>query len=124
MAEQLPDIYKTSSSIIDMGKILNLTNHDGDQDLYQLPRNEEQLRLWGISGTRSGQPTSADSLMGLEQSQITLFSPITSTICSYPECCLRILFLRPAYEDKKREFKLGGGLGWKLPSMEMKRSIS
>ena len=41
MAQKLPDIYKTSSSIIDMGKMVNLTQHDGDQTWYQMPRDPE-----------------------------------------------------------------------------------
>ena len=41
MAEKLPDIYKSSSSVIDIVKMLNVTLHDGDKLWYQLPRNGE-----------------------------------------------------------------------------------
>ena len=35
MKERLPDIYKSSTSIIDMVKMVNLTFHDGDKLWYQ-----------------------------------------------------------------------------------------
>jgi len=43
MAENLPDIYKSSSSIIDLVKPVPLIFHDGDQAWYQLPRREEDV---------------------------------------------------------------------------------
>ena len=75
IAETLPDIYKTSTSIIDAGKILSVTLHDGDQVFYQLPRDEE--RMTGLLGYVRNTLGSAnlrrylDST--LERSQITLY---------------------------------------------------
>lgn len=43
MAERLPDIYKSSSSINNLGEMLNLTFHDGHPLWYQMPRNPEML---------------------------------------------------------------------------------
>ncbi len=43
MAETLPDIYKSSSSIISLGKAINLMYHEGDQMMYKLPRDEGAL---------------------------------------------------------------------------------
>ncbi len=42
IADQLPDIYKSSASIIDAGKMFNLTYHDGDQVWSMLPRDPAQ----------------------------------------------------------------------------------
>jgi len=43
MRERMPDIYKSSSSIIDMVKMVNETFHDGDALWYQMPRTEDLL---------------------------------------------------------------------------------
>jgi uncharacterized protein len=43
MQQRLPDIYKCSDSIIDMGKMVNVTLREGDELYYQLPVEEEQL---------------------------------------------------------------------------------
>lgn len=43
MAKHLPDIYKSSSAITDMAKMLNLTFHDGDQIWFQMPSQAEQV---------------------------------------------------------------------------------
>jgi len=43
MSKALPDIYKSSSSIIDMAKSVHLIFRDGDQAWYQMPRDEFEL---------------------------------------------------------------------------------
>jgi len=43
MAKNLPDIYKSSSSMIDLAKPVHLIFRDGDQAWYQLPRSEFEL---------------------------------------------------------------------------------
>ncbi len=49
MSETLPDIYKSSSSIIGLAKPVHLIFRDGDQAWYQVPRTEEgALGLIGI----------------------------------------------------------------------------
>lgn len=127
MAEKLPDIYKTSSSIIDMGKILSLMQHDGDQMWYQLPRNEEQLTgLLGYVRNTVGMATLRRFIDGtLERAQITLFfSDHTS------DNMLRIreaaygYFKDISMKTKNGEFKLAGGrIGMEIAvNEEMKRS--
>ncbi|NNJ99635.1 MAG: MMPL family transporter, partial [Desulfatitalea sp.] len=43
MQASLPDIYKSSNSLTDMIKSINLTWHDGDESWNQLPRQEHIL---------------------------------------------------------------------------------
>lgn len=43
MANRLPDIYKSSSSINNLGKMINLTFHDGHYLWYQIPRDPKLL---------------------------------------------------------------------------------
>lgn len=127
MADRLPDIYKSSTSIIDMGKMLNLIFHDGDEMWYQLPRNEEQLigLLGYIRNSMSSGVIRRFIDKGLERSQITLFfSDHTS------ENMLRIreaayeFFRRNPMKIENGEFKLAGGrIGMEIGlNEEMKRS--
>ncbi len=127
MSERLPDIYKSSSSIIDMGKMVNLTFHDGDQIWYQLPRNEEQLS--GLLGYIRN--TVGSGVLGrfidpsLERSQITLFfSDHTSdTMLRIREAAYDFFSNNPM-KTEKGEFKLAGGrIGMEIGlNEEMKRS--
>ena len=48
MKKKLPDIYKSSSSIINMVRMINLTFHDGDMVWFQLP--SERDALWQLVG--------------------------------------------------------------------------
>jgi predicted RND superfamily exporter protein len=48
MAKRLPDIYKSSSSINNLGKMINLTFHDGHYLWYQIPR--DPVLLTGLLG--------------------------------------------------------------------------
>jgi len=127
MAERLPDIYKSSVSIIDMGKMLNLSFHDGDPTCYQLPRNEKQLMgLLGFMKNTLGMATMSRFIdKELERAQITLFfSDHTS------ENLLRIrdaaydFFKNHPMKIEKGEFKLAGGrIGMEIAlNEEMKRS--
>jgi uncharacterized protein len=43
MRDSLPDIYKSSTSVIDLVKMVNLTFHDGDEAWYQLPATRPLL---------------------------------------------------------------------------------
>ena len=112
MAEQLPDIYKTSSSIIDMSKMLTLTFHDGDPLWFQLPRKEEQLT--GILGYMRNTVGNAmlrrylDS--GLERTQITLFfADHTSESILRIKRAAQDFFKSHPMKTGKGEFKLAGG---------------
>ena len=75
MAEQLPDIYKSSTSILNIVSMLNFTFHDGDKLWYQLPLDKEMLT--GILGyirntvDRGTLGRFMDST--LERAQITLY---------------------------------------------------
>ncbi len=76
MAETLPDIYRSSSSIIDMGKALYVILCEGDQMMYKLPRNEEDLlRLLGMvdKGGRNSAQRFMDVPEPARHAQITLF---------------------------------------------------
>jgi len=127
MSERLPDIYKSSSSIIDMGKMVNLTFHDGDQMWYQLPRNEEQLSgLLGYIRNTVGSGVLGRFIdAGLERCQITLFFADHTS-----DSMLRIRKAAYDYFDNhsmktdKGEFKLAGGrIGMEIGlNEEMKRS--
>jgi len=127
MAERLPDIYKSSSSIIDMGKMLNLTFHDGDQMWYQLPRNEEQLTglLGYIRNTVGAGVLSRFLDRELERSQITLFfaDHTSDNMLRIREAAYDFFKDHPA-KIEKGEFKLAGGrIGMEIGlNEEMKRS--
>lgn len=127
MKERLPDIYKSSSSIIDMVKMVNVTFHDGDKIWYQLPRNEPMLTgLMGYVKTNVGFTTIGRYIdEGMERAQITLFfSDHTS------ENLLRIrdaaynFFKKNPMKLDKGEFKLAGGrIGLEIAvNEEMKES--
>jgi predicted RND superfamily exporter protein len=127
MAEKLPDIYKTSSSIIDIGRMLNLTFHDGDQMWYQLPRNPEQLRgLLGYIRNTVGTATVRRFIDGsLERTQITLFfSDHTSDNLLRIRDAAYDFFRNQPMKTGKGEFKLAGGrIGMEIAlNEEMKRS--
>jgi len=127
MKAKLPDIYKSSSSIIDMVKMVNVTFHDGDKVWYQLPRNEPMLTgLMGYVKANVGFTTIGRYIdEGMERAQITLFfSDHTS------ENLLRIrdtaydFFKKHPMKLEKGEFKLAGGrIGLEMAvNEEMKRS--
>ncbi len=127
MAERLPDIYKTSSSIIDMGRMLNLTLHDGDPMWYQLPRNNEQLTgLLGYLRNTVGTATMRRFIDGpLERSQITLFfSDHTSDNLLRIRDAAYDFFKNHPMKIGKGEFKLAGGrIGMEIAlNDEIKRS--
>jgi len=127
MGEMLPDIYKTSSSIIDMGKMLNLTNHDGDQVWYQLPIDGEQLAgLLGYLRNTVGTANVRRFMDGtLERAQITLFfSDHTSDNLLRIRDAAYAFFKDRPMKTKNGEFKLAGGrIGMEIAlNEEMKRS--
>jgi predicted RND superfamily exporter protein len=127
MAETLPDIYKSSSSIIDMAQMLNLTFHDGDQIWYQLPRDEEPLTgLLGYIRQTVGPAVFSrfiDRDMG--QAQITLFfSDHTSENLLRIRDAAYAFFEANPMKVKNGEFRLAGGrIGMEVAvNEEMKRS--
>ena len=127
MKARLPDIYKSSSSVIDMIKMVNVTLHDGDEFWYQSPRNE--VMLTGVMGYVRNNTGNANLRRfldeGVERAQITLFfSDHTS------ENLLRIrnaaydFFKTHPMKIEKGEFSLAGGrIGMEIAvNEEMKRS--
>lgn len=75
MEQQLPDIYKSSSSMIDLVENVNVTLHDGDKLWYQLP--QETTMLTGFMGFIRDRvdPASLSRFVDktLERAQITLY---------------------------------------------------
>ncbi len=112
MAEKLPDIYKTSNSIIDLGKMVNLTLHDGDQVFYKLPWNEQQLS--GLLGYMANTAGTAQLRRyfdpPMERSRVTLFFADHTS-----DNLLRIRDTAYAYfkdhpmKTEKGHFELAGG---------------
>jgi uncharacterized protein len=127
MAQRLPDIYKSSTSIIDMAKTLNLTFHDGDKIWYQLPRDEESLTgLLGYIRNTVDRGTLGRFLDGtLERSQITLyFADHTSdNILRIHEAAYEF-FDKRGFTTERGAFKLAGGaIGMEIAvNDEMRRS--
>ena len=112
MKQKLPDIYKSSTSIINMVKNINVTFHDGDKLWYQLSRNETMLMsLLGYVKANMGYTTSCRFFdEGMERAQITLFFADHTS-----ENLLRIrgaaydFFKNHPMKIEKGEFKLAGG---------------
>jgi len=127
MKQRLPDIYKSSTSIINMVKNINVTLHDGDKFWYQLPRNETMsMSLLGYVKANMGFTTSCRFVdEGMERAQITLFFADHTS-----ENLLRIrdaaydFFKNRPMKMGKGEFKLAGGrIGMEIAlNEEMKRS--
>lgn len=127
MEEQLPDIYKSSSSLINMSKQVNLTLHDGDQVWYQLPTDPNTLRsLVGYVRMAAGTTTLLRFVdTNMQKAQLILFFANHTS-----DNLLRIRNAAYAFfEDHPRklesgEFMLAGGrIGMEIGlNEEMKRS--
>ncbi len=112
MARNLPDIYKSSMSIIDMGKMLNLTYRDGDQIWYELPRKESLLE--GILGMvrQTAGPAYLQRFLDptLERTQITLyFSDHTSDNMLRIKEAAYEFFEENSMTTERGQFRLAGG---------------
>lgn len=75
MKERLPDLYRSSDSVIDLVRRVNLTLHDGDPLWEQLPRNMPMLTgLMGYVKQNTDLATLGRFVdRTLERAQITLF---------------------------------------------------
>ncbi len=127
MAEKLPDIYKTSSSLIDMGKMVNLILHDGDPIWYDLPRNAEQVA--GLVGYLRNSLGNAVLLRFVdeskERSQITLFfaDHTSESVGRIREAAYGFFKDQPMTTDKGKFILAGGRIGMEMAlNEEMKRS--
>ncbi len=127
MKNTLPDIYKSSGSIIDTVKMTNVIFHDGDEVWYQLPRNEPML--FGLMGyvrqntNRSTLGRFVDDQ--LERTQMTVFfSDHTSANLLRIRDASYDFFKKNPMKIEKGEFKLAGGrIGMEIAvNEEMKRS--
>jgi predicted RND superfamily exporter protein len=127
MRLELPDIYKSSSSLVNMVKMVNVMYHDGDKLWYQMSRHEGLLmQLISSVRTRLERGTLRRFLdYELEKMQITLFFADHTS-----ENLLRIreaaygFFKDRAMSLEKGEFLLAGGrIGMEIAlNEEMKRA--
>ena len=127
-AERLPDIFKSDSSIIDIGKMLNTTHHDGDPLWDQMPRNERQLTgLLGQVRNNAGMVMLARFIDNtLQRAQITLFfADHTSDNLLRIRDAAYDFFKQHSMKTENGEFKLAGGrIGMEIAlNEEMKRSM-
>lgn len=127
MKKSLPDIFKSSSSMINMIKMVNVTFHDGDEFWYQLPLNEPMLMsLMGYVRQNTDRGTLnrfVDTLV--EKSQITLFfSDHTSVNLLRIRDAAYDFFKNHPKKVEKGQFLLAGGrIGLEIAvNEEMKRS--
>jgi len=127
MEKEIPDIYKSSNSLINVVKMVNAIMHDGDELWNQLP--SDNTLLLGFMGYLRENMDKATMYRfideGLERSQITLFFADHTS-----ENLLRIrdaaydFFKNRPMKIEKGEFKLAGGrIGMEIAlNEEMKRS--
>jgi hypothetical protein len=127
MEKELPDIYKSSNSLINMVKMVDVVMHDGDELWNQLPNDD--VLLLGFMGYLRENMDKATMFRfideGMERSQITLFFADHTS-----ENLLRIrdaaydFFKNRPMKIEKGEFKLAGGrIGLEIAlNEEMKRS--
>jgi predicted RND superfamily exporter protein len=127
MRKRLPDIYKSSGSIVNMVKMVNETFHDGDALWHELPRN--QTLLTGLMGYVR-ENTDRGTLNryvddGMERAQVTLyFSDHTSENLHRIREAAYEFFKDTSMKIEKGEYKLAGGrIGMEIAlNEEMKRS--
>lgn len=127
MAKRLPDIYKSSSSINNLGKMLSLTLHDGNELWYQMPRDPRLLEgLLGYVRNNIDSGTLRRFIDGkLQFAQITLFfSDHTSDNMLRIRDAAYDFFKMHPIKTEKGEFKLAGGaIGLEIAvNEEMQRS--
>lgn len=127
MKQELPDIYKSSTSLINMVKMINMTLHDGDKLWYQLPRQEALLSgLMGQVRANTDKSTLARFVDGiLERSQISLyFSDHTSdNLMRIRDAAYGFFKTHPMKTDKGEFLLAGGRVGMEIAlNEEMKRS--
>ena len=124
--QRLPDIYKSSTSLINMVEMVNETVHDGDIFWYQLPRNEEMLtNLMGYVLQKAERTIARYVDWPKERAQITLyFSDHTSDNLLRIRDAAYDFFENHPMKIEKGEFKLAGGrIGMEIAlNEEMKRA--
>lgn len=112
MKRQLPDIYKSSDSLINFVKMLNETLRDGDKIWYQMPRNESVLTgLLGYTRDNLERGTLGRFIDGpIKSSQITIFfaDHTSDNLLRIKKAYLDFFRDRPMKIDKG-QFELAGG---------------
>ena len=129
MAKTLPDIYKSSSSISDLLKEVQLIYHDGDMIWYQFPRDEDSLvGLVGMMDYKAGSTTTRrfmDVPSPAQRAQITLyFADHTSDNMLRVKKAAYDFFKEHSMKTKDGAFLLAGGrIGLEIAlNEEMKNS--
>lgn len=127
MARTLPDIYKSASSVNNLGKMLNLTLRDGNELWYEMPRDPKLLEgLLGYIRNNIDSGTLRRFIDGkLERAQITLFfSDHTSDNMLRIRNAAYDFFKTNPMKTGRGEFKLAGGaIGLEIAvNEEMQRS--
>jgi hypothetical protein len=112
MQERLPDIYKSSDSVINTVKMVNVTLHDGDQMWFQLVRDTNLLT--GLMGYVKSSTDTATMMRyidrTLDKAQITLyFADHTSDNLLRIRDAAYDFFKNRPMKVEKGEFKLAGG---------------
>jgi hypothetical protein len=127
MKEKLPDIYKSSGSIIDLIRMVNVTLHDGDRLWYQLPRNADILSsILGYVRSNTGRGTINRFIDGtVQRAQVTLFfaDHTSENLLRIRDAAYDFFKTRPV-KIEQGEFKLAGGrIGLEMAvNQEMERS--
>ncbi|MBF0523679.1 MAG: MMPL family transporter [Deltaproteobacteria bacterium] len=118
MQTTLPDVYKSSSSIIDLVKMVNEVLHDGDKLWRQVPREKQLLNsIMGYVRHSSGRSATSRFIdTNMEQSQITLFftDHISNNLARIKYAAYDFFKNHPK-RTAQGEFKLAGGrIGFEL----------
>ncbi|MBF0550354.1 MAG: MMPL family transporter [Deltaproteobacteria bacterium] len=112
MQRTLPDVYKSSSSIIDLVKMVNEVLHDGDKLWRQVPRETQLLNsIMGYVRHSSGRSATSRFIdTNMEQSQITLFftDHISNNLARIKYAAYDFFKNHPK-RTSQGEFKLAGG---------------
>jgi uncharacterized protein len=127
MAGSLPDIYKSASSINNLGKMLGMTLRDGNHLWYEMPRDPELLEgLLGYIRNNIDSGTLRRFIDSkLERAQITLFfADHTSDNMLRIRNAAYDFFKTNPMKTERGEFKLAGGaIGLEIAvNDEMQRS--
>lgn len=127
MAQSLPDIYMSSSSLANLMKMLNCTFHEGDPVWYEVPRDREKLTGMMALLRSSAGMAGLQRYIDPEQSraQVTVyFADHTSDNLRRIRDAAYAFFEQHPMKIEAGEFKLAGGrIGMEIAlNEEMKRT--
>jgi len=127
MRDELPDLYKTSASVINLAQLVNVTFHDGDMLWYQTPRDEALLTaLMGYVRENAARGTTSRFMdASMERAQITLFfSDHTSdNLARIHDAAYAFFKTHPTSTERGHFLLAGGRIGLEMAvNDEMKRS--